>query len=78
MTEILDTMVRYAELKGLYELEKTIGCGGFAKVKLATHIATGEKVAIKIMEKAALGVSKTLLKNILLFFSASILYYLIC
>ncbi|XP_012283740.1 maternal embryonic leucine zipper kinase [Orussus abietinus] len=48
-------MVRYAALKGLYELEKTIGCGGFAKVKLATHVATGEKVAIKIMEKATLG-----------------------
>ncbi|XP_033230072.1 maternal embryonic leucine zipper kinase-like isoform X2 [Belonocnema kinseyi] len=48
-------MVRYAALKGLYDLEKTIGCGGFAKVKLATHIATGEKVAIKIMEKSALG-----------------------
>ena len=51
-------MVRYAALKGLYDLEKTIGSGGFAKVKLATHVATGEKVAIKIMEKTALGVSK--------------------
>jgi serine/threonine protein kinase len=50
-------MVRYAALKGLYDLEKTIGSGGFAKVKLATHIATGEKVAIKIMEKTTLGVS---------------------
>ncbi|XP_076239401.1 maternal embryonic leucine zipper kinase [Calliopsis andreniformis] len=49
-------MVRYAALKGLYDLEKTIGSGGFAKVKLATHIATGEKVAIKIMDKTALGV----------------------
>lgn len=48
-------MVRYAVLKGLYDLEKTIGCGGFAKVKLATHILTKEKVAIKIMEKACLG-----------------------
>ncbi|KAG5312296.1 MELK kinase, partial [Acromyrmex insinuator] len=48
-------MVRYAALKGLYDLEKTIGSGGFAKVKLATHVATGEKVAIKIMEKTALG-----------------------
>lgn len=51
-------MVRYAALKGLYNLEKTIGSGGFAKVKLATHVGTGEKVAIKIMEKTALGVSK--------------------
>ena len=48
-------MVRYAALKGLYDLEKTIGTGGFAKVKLATHVFTGEKVAIKIMDKAALG-----------------------
>ncbi|KAK1134826.1 hypothetical protein K0M31_007597 [Melipona bicolor] len=48
-------MVRYAALKGLYDLEKTIGSGGFAKVKLATHIATGEKVAIKIMDKISLG-----------------------
>ncbi|XP_076656187.1 maternal embryonic leucine zipper kinase [Halictus rubicundus] len=48
-------MVRYAALKGLYELEKTIGSGGFAKVKLATHVATGEKVAIKIMDKTRLG-----------------------
>ncbi|XP_056629651.1 maternal embryonic leucine zipper kinase-like [Diorhabda sublineata] len=49
-------MVRFANLKGFYEIEKTIGCGGFAKVKLATHLATGEKVAIKIMDKALLGV----------------------
>lgn len=51
-------MVRYAALKGLYDLEKTIGSGGFAKVKLATHVATGEKVAIKVMDKTALGVSR--------------------
>ncbi|KAL1516515.1 hypothetical protein ABEB36_000423 [Hypothenemus hampei] len=48
-------MVRYAVLDGLYEIGKTIGCGGFAKVKLATHLATGEKVAIKIMDKKLLG-----------------------
>jgi len=30
--------------------------GGFAKVKLAYHALTGEKVAIKIMDKRALGV----------------------
>lgn len=29
--------------------------GGFAKVKLAYHCTTGDKVAIKIMNKAALG-----------------------
>ncbi|XP_015183258.1 PREDICTED: maternal embryonic leucine zipper kinase-like isoform X2 [Polistes dominula] len=48
-------MVRYAALKGLYELERTIGSGGFAKVKLGIHVATGEKVAIKIMDKTTLG-----------------------
>lgn len=36
--------------------------GGFAKVKLAYHSLTGEKVAIKIMDKRSLGVSITLVK----------------
>lgn len=31
--------------------------GGFAKVKLAYHSLTGEKVAVKIMDKRSLGVS---------------------
>lgn len=31
--------------------------GGFAKVKLGRHILTGEKVAIKVMNKKDLGVS---------------------
>jgi len=35
----------------LIEIGKTIGEGTFGKVKLATHILTGEKVAIKILEK---------------------------
>ncbi|KFP05342.1 Maternal embryonic leucine zipper kinase, partial [Calypte anna] len=34
---------------------ETIGTGGFAKVKRARHLLTGEKVAIKIMDKLALG-----------------------
>ncbi|XP_039275987.1 maternal embryonic leucine zipper kinase [Nilaparvata lugens] len=46
---------QYRALKNRYEIERTIGTGGFAKVKLATHISTGEKVAIKIMEKLHLG-----------------------
>mgnify|MGYP003405038799 CR=1 FL=1 len=37
---------------GYYLLGKTIGEGTFGKVKLATHTLTGEKVAIKILEKA--------------------------
>ncbi|KAJ7392914.1 hypothetical protein OS493_008154 [Desmophyllum pertusum] len=38
-----------------YELRQTIGSGGFAKVKLAVHLLTGEKVAIKVMNKKELG-----------------------
>ena len=45
----------YAVLEGQYELHETVGTGGFAKVKLATHLVTGEKVAIKIMDKRQLG-----------------------
>nr|XP_027226981.1 maternal embryonic leucine zipper kinase-like [Penaeus vannamei] len=45
----------YAILEGQYELHETIGSGGFAKVKVATHILSGEKVAIKIMDKRQLG-----------------------
>ena len=37
--------------KGNYILGETIGEGAFAKVKLAKHIYTGEKVAIKILNK---------------------------
>ncbi|KAL3270959.1 hypothetical protein HHI36_021462 [Cryptolaemus montrouzieri] len=39
---------------GYYELERTIGKGNFAVVKLATHIVTRTKVAIKIIDKTAL------------------------
>ncbi|KAG8454955.1 hypothetical protein GDO86_001248 [Hymenochirus boettgeri] len=45
----------YEELLRHYELHETIGTGGFAKVKLARHRLTGEKVAIKIMDKESLG-----------------------
>jgi len=36
---------------GHYSIEKSIGEGTFGKVKLGTHHLTGEKVAIKILEK---------------------------
>lgn len=36
---------------GNYSIEKSIGEGTFGKVKLGTHHITGEKVAIKILEK---------------------------
>ena len=32
----------YSALDGLYELHETVGTGGFAKVKLAIHVSTGE------------------------------------
>ncbi|KAM4847789.1 maternal embryonic leucine zipper kinase isoform X6 [Urocitellus parryii] len=48
-------MKDYDELLKYYEIYETIGTGGFAKVKLACHILTGEMVAIKIMDKNALG-----------------------
>jgi len=51
----LATSSGYSVLDGLYELHDTIGTGGFAKVKLATHVVTGDKVAVKIMEKKQLG-----------------------
>lgn len=37
---------------GHYLLGKTIGEGTFGKVRLATHTLTGEKVAVKILEKS--------------------------
>jgi serine/threonine protein kinase len=39
---------------GYYDLEKTLGRGRFGKAKLATHVLTGEKVAIKIIRKSKL------------------------
>lgn len=37
---------------GHYALGKTIGEGTFGKVKAGTHVLTGERVAIKILEKS--------------------------
>ncbi|WAR05363.1 SIK3-like protein [Mya arenaria] len=39
---------------GHYEIERTIGKGNFAVVKLATHMLTKTKVAIKIIDKTQL------------------------
>jgi serine/threonine protein kinase len=36
---------------GDYKFGKTLGEGAFSKVKLAVHTPTGEKVAIKIIDK---------------------------
>lgn len=48
--------MKHSHLKKFYSLERTIGTGGFAKVKLATHLLTGEKVAVKIINKESLKV----------------------
>ena len=48
--------------KGNYILGETIGEGAFAKVKLATHIYTGEKVAIKILNKEKINKSSDIKK----------------
>ncbi|EGR34681.1 protein kinase domain protein [Ichthyophthirius multifiliis] len=45
---------------GNYTLGKTMGIGAFGKVKQATHILTGELVAIKILEKVKLLMLQTL------------------
>merc|ERR1719504_12905 len=37
---------------GQYVIGKSIGEGTFGKVKLGTHILSGEKVAVKILEKS--------------------------
>lgn len=39
---------------GYYEIEAMIGKGNFAVVKLATHVITKSKVAIKIIDKTQL------------------------
>eukprot|EP01064_Diplonema_japonicum_P007953 TRINITY_DN15540_c0_g1_i1.p1 TRINITY_DN15540_c0_g1~~TRINITY_DN15540_c0_g1_i1.p1 ORF type:complete len:381 (+),score=53.37 TRINITY_DN15540_c0_g1_i1:41-1183(+) len=36
---------------GQYELGKTIGRGAFSKVKIATHMETGEEFVVKIIDK---------------------------
>jgi hypothetical protein len=40
-------------IKG-YSLDRTVGKGSFCKVKLATHNLTGDKVAVKIIQKQKL------------------------
>jgi SNF-related kinase len=42
------------KIAGLYDLEETIGRGHYAVVKLARHVFTGEKVAVKVIDKTKL------------------------
>ncbi|KAJ8973742.1 hypothetical protein NQ317_004381 [Molorchus minor] len=45
------TRTQDSKIAGLYDLECTLGKGHFATVKLARHVFTGEKVAVKVIEK---------------------------
>lgn len=42
------------KIAGLYDMEETLGRGHFAVVKLARHVFTGEKVAVKVIDKSKL------------------------
>ncbi|KAJ1528638.1 hypothetical protein ONE63_007033 [Megalurothrips usitatus] len=39
------------QIAGMYDLLETLGRGHFAVVKLARHVFTGEKVAVKVIDK---------------------------
>ena len=52
------TTEKQQEKRGDYILGETIGEGAFAKVKLAYHIPTNEKVAIKIINKDNVDINK--------------------
>lgn len=43
-----------AGIAGLYDLEETIGKGHYAVVKSARHVFTGERVAVKVIDKTKL------------------------
>lgn len=43
---------RDGKIAGLYDLDKTLGRGHFAVVKLARHVFTGEKVRSSMSEHA--------------------------
>ncbi|KAH6563154.1 hypothetical protein BASA50_005312 [Batrachochytrium salamandrivorans] len=51
MTSVVQTKTKNV---GNYELHQTVGEGSFAKVKLATHRLTKQKVAVKIIDKTKL------------------------
>ena len=57
--KIITVKKRETNRRGNYILGETIGKGAFAKVELATHIPTQEKVAIKILDKQKLSHNHT-------------------
>ncbi|CAI5447874.1 unnamed protein product [Caenorhabditis angaria] len=46
---------KYEVLQGYYAVHDELGSGGFGKVRLATHLLTNQKVAIKIIDKKQIG-----------------------
>ncbi|CAB3409490.1 unnamed protein product [Caenorhabditis bovis] len=48
-------MSKYEVLQGYYAVHDELGAGGFGKVRLATHLLTNQKVAIKIIDKKHVG-----------------------
>ncbi|KAH0619400.1 hypothetical protein JD844_000012 [Phrynosoma platyrhinos] len=54
------------QIAGLYDLEGTLGKGHFAVVRLARHVFTGERVAVKVIDKAKLegGAAAQLLQEV--------------
>ncbi|KAK3098587.1 hypothetical protein FSP39_020986 [Pinctada imbricata] len=55
---------QHSKKVGNYLLGKTLGEGSFAKVKEALHIPTGEKVAIKVIDKRKAKVDSYVRKNL--------------
>lgn len=49
-----DAAMAEGKIAGLYDLERTLGKGHFAVVKLARHVFTGQRVAVKVIDKSKL------------------------
>ncbi|KAJ7997798.1 hypothetical protein DPEC_G00215860 [Dallia pectoralis] len=47
------------KIAGLYDLDRTLGKGHFAVVKLARHVFTGQLVAVKVIDKTKLDAMAT-------------------
>ena len=52
MNDKIDSSLMNGKTIGSYVLGRNLGEGTFGKVKLAIHSLTGEKVAVKILEKS--------------------------
>jgi serine/threonine protein kinase len=52
MKEKMDSSLQNGRTIGNYVLTRNLGEGTFGKVKLGIHSLTGEKVAVKVLEKS--------------------------